>query len=163
MTKTIGLDFGGMNYQDIGFSNIRLPNNTKSYIYKYDPKVNLFPEEAFIHEFLHTAENISRDNGFDYPILHNYEQYGYKVEPKYGLRKWYADYMCKNISASHIGKVGIDPKVYSIKPVHSSAFNYSMEIEFDTDPDNLVEEIRAIFKTLFNAGKTIRRKEANNI
>ena len=33
----IGLDFGSMDYYGIGFSNIRLPNDSKSYIYKYDP------------------------------------------------------------------------------------------------------------------------------
>ena len=42
----IGQDFGGMDYYGIGFSNIRLPNEEKSYIYKYKTGVNQFPEEV---------------------------------------------------------------------------------------------------------------------
>ena len=71
--------------------------------------------------------------------------------------------MTKNITISHGIKVGIDPKVYTIKPIHSSAFKYSTELEFDTDPDNIIEEIRAIFKTILNIGKKTNRNEANNI
>ena len=155
----IGL--GGMDLKDIGFSNIRLPNDAKSYIYKYDPIANLFPEEVFIHEFLHTAERISKDNGYDYPLLHNYEQYGYKVESKYGLKNWYRDYMQCNITTTHGIKVGIDSNVYTIKPVHKSAFNYSMEVDFDDDPDNLIEEVRTILKVIFNGSKNISRGEAS--
>lgn len=40
-----------MDYYGIGFSNIRLPNDSKSYIYKYDSRINAFPEEVFLHEF----------------------------------------------------------------------------------------------------------------
>lgn len=156
----IGL--GGMNYHDIGFANINLPSDEKNYIFKYSPSINLFPEEAFVHEFLHTMENISKDNGFDYPILHDYEKYGYKMEPLVSIKKWYIDYMSNNITLDHGIKIGIDPKAYKIKPIHKLAFIYSAEIEFDNDPDNIIEEIRAIFKTLFDAGKTVLRKEANN-
>lgn len=156
----IGL--GGMDYHDIGFSNIRLPNDEKSYTYKYG-SVNLFPEEAFIHEFLHTAERISKDNGYEYPILHNYEQYGYEIKPRYGLRQWYADYMSKNITTSHGIKVGIDANVYKIKPIHKSAFNYSLEVTFSDDPNNIIEEIKTIFNVIFNAGKTINRGEAKQV
>ena len=42
-----------MDLYNIGFSNIRLPNDKNNYIYKYSPIVNIFPEEVFIHEFLH--------------------------------------------------------------------------------------------------------------
>ena len=147
--KNNWIGLGGMNYQDIGFANIRLPNDDKSYVFRYNPTVNLFPEEAFIHEFLHTAENISRDNAYLFPILHNYEEYGYKVEPLVSLKKWYEDYMSKNIVSTHGAKIGIDPEVYKIKPIHKSAFDNSMEIEFDTDPDNIIEEIRNIFKIMF--------------
>ena len=45
-----------MDYYGIGFSNIRLPNDSKSYIYKYDSRINAFPEEVFLHEFLHFLE-----------------------------------------------------------------------------------------------------------
>lgn len=47
-----------MDYYGIGFSNIRLPNDSKSYIYKYNMKINTFPEEVFLHEFLHTLEEM---------------------------------------------------------------------------------------------------------
>lgn len=45
----IGL--GSMDYYGIGFSNIRLPNDSKSYIYKYNTRINTFPEEVLLHEF----------------------------------------------------------------------------------------------------------------
>ena len=157
--KNNWLGLGGMDYQDIGFSNIRLPKEENSYIYIYDPTRNLFPEEAFIHEFLHTAERISKDNGYEYPILHNYQEYGYKVEYKYGLMKWYKDYMSKNIVTTHGIKVGIDSEVYRIKPIHNSAFEYSKEINFDNDPKNIIEEIRTIFSVIANGGKTIGKGE----
>ena len=50
----IGL--GAMDYYGIGFSNIRLPNDSKSYIYKYNTRINTFPEEVLLHEFLHSLE-----------------------------------------------------------------------------------------------------------
>ena len=165
--KNNWIGLGGMNYQDKGFSNIRLPNDNKSYVFTYDPSINTFPEEAFVHEFLHTLENISKENGYDYPILHNYEQYGYKIEPRVSLKQWYSDYMSKNIITTKGTKVGINPEVYSIKPIHRAAFEHSMELEFDTDPNNIIEEFRAIFKTIANVfnsgGKQITRKEANSI
>ncbi len=157
----IGL--GGMDFHDIGFANIRLPNDAKSYIYKYNSNINLFPEEAFVHEFCHTLERISKENGYEYPILHDYEKYGYKNELKYGLMKWYGDYMSQNIKQSHGQKIGINPNVYRIKPIHKSAFNYAMEVEFDKDPDNIIEELRAIINTIANAGKNIKIGETNNI
>lgn len=149
------LGLGGMDYQDIGFSNIRLPNDEKSYIYKYSINVNLFPEEAFLHEFLHTLERISKENGFDYPVLHDYEKYGYDVESKIGLRTWYMDYMMKNIDYNGT-KIGIDSRVYSIKPIHKNAFVYSMQVDLDDDPDNIIEEIRIILETILN---TVNKEE----
>ena len=160
--KNNWIGLGGMNYQDKGFANIRIPNDEKSYVFTYNASINTFPEEAFVHEFLHTAENISNDNNFDFPLLHNYEQYGYKIEPRESLKKWYADYMTKNITTAHGIKVGIDKEVYSIKPVHKGAFTYSKEIKFDTDPSNPIEEIRAIFNTIFNAGKIINSRRGEN-
>ena len=74
----IGL--GGMDYLGIGFSNIRLPNEERNYTYKYDTRVNTFPEEVFIHEFLHSLERIAKENGLQRPELHDYAQYGYKEE-----------------------------------------------------------------------------------
>lgn len=144
-----------MDYQDIGFSNIRLPNDENSYIYKYDTRVNLFPEEAFLHEFLHTLERISKENGYEYPVLHDYEKYGYQVESKIGLRNWYRDFMTRNIKTNG-ETIGINEKVYSIKPIHQNAFAYSMQLPLDDDPDNWIEEIQTIFKVVINTTQYLK-------
>ncbi len=146
---------GGMDYNDIGFSNIRLPNKEKSYIYKYDPSRNIFPEEAFIHEFLHTLERNSQEYGLSRPALHDHLKYGYEVKPRTGLQEWYGDYMTKNINTPS-GKIGLEPEVYSLKPVHKDSFKYSMELNFQEDPKNIIEEFRAILRTIGNAGKKIQ-------
>ena len=73
-----------MDYYGIGFSNIRLPNDSKSYIYKYDSRINAFPEEVFLHEFLHTLERNAKEYGYERPELHDYEKYGYQNEKIYG-------------------------------------------------------------------------------
>ena len=52
-----------MDYYGIGFSNIRLPNDSKSYIYKYDSRINAFPEEVLLHEFLHSLERNAQEYG----------------------------------------------------------------------------------------------------
>ena len=49
----IGL--GGMDYYGIGYSNIKIPEKT-NYSFTYNASVNTFPEEVFVHEFLHTLE-----------------------------------------------------------------------------------------------------------
>ena len=54
-----------MDYYGIGFSNIRLPNSSKSYIYKYDTRINTFPEEVFLHEFLHSLERTAKEYGYE--------------------------------------------------------------------------------------------------
>ena len=76
----IGLDYGSMDYYGIGYSNIRLPNSSKSYMYKYDSKINTFPEEVFMHEFLHSLERTAEEYGYTIPALHDYEKYGYKSQ-----------------------------------------------------------------------------------
>ena len=50
-----------MDYLGIGFSNIRLPNSEKSYTYQYNYRINTFPEEVFVHEFLQTLERNSKE------------------------------------------------------------------------------------------------------
>ena len=110
-----------MDYYGIGFSNIRLPNEEKSYIYKYKTGVNQFPEEVFLHEFLHTLERNAKEYGYERPELHDYEKYGYKNEKLYGQEKWYKDYMNKNIETSN-GKIGLPEEIYSLKPAKTSDF-----------------------------------------
>lgn len=135
-----------MDYYGIGFSNIRLPNDSKSYIYKYNTKVNTFPEEVFLHEFLHSLERNANENGYEIPELHSYEKYGYKNEPLIGQKKWYTDYMNKEIQTAS-GKIGLPKEIYTLKLAKNSNFNnsYKLEEEFK-EPENLIEEIAEIIE-----------------
>ena len=69
-------------------------------MYKYDTRVNTFPEEVFLHEFLHSLERTAQEYDYDIPALHDYEKYGYKEENLNGLKSWYKDYMNKNVKSS---------------------------------------------------------------
>lgn len=143
----IGL--GSMDYYGIGFSNIRLPNSSKSYIYKYDRRVNQFPEEVFLHEFLHSLERTAKEYGYSIPALHDYKEYGYENEYLIGQREWYRDYMNHAISASE-GYVGLPNEIYTLKPAKKSNFEYAYALEnVYTEPQNVIEEIRGIFANLF--------------
>ena len=141
---------GSMDYHNIGFANIRLQNNRKNYMYRYDSSVNQFPEEVFLHEFLHSLERNLIENGYDIPALHDNEKYGYKTTSLYGLSSWYRDYMRKNITTQAGTKIGLDQIVYTIKPVHESDFTYSYKMDIAKEPENIIEEIRAIGKNLIN-------------
>lgn len=141
----IGL--GSMDYYGIGYSNIRLPNDSKSYVYKYDTKVNQFPEEVFLHEFLHTLERNANEYGYTIPALHDYEKYGYQNERLLGQKKWYTDYMNKNINSEQ-GKIGLPEEIYNMKPAKESDFEYSYTIDEFKEPQNIIEEIRMIFKNI---------------
>ena len=98
-TKYEWLGIGGISYGGMGFSNIRLPNDENSYLYRYNVAINTFPEEVFVHEFLHTLEHNQISYNVDVPALHDYEKYGYKNEVKTGQLEWYKDYMQKNIKS----------------------------------------------------------------
>ena len=139
-----------MDYYGIGFSNIRLPNEEKSYIYKYNTRVNQFPEEVFLHEFLHTLERNAKEYGYERPELHDYEKYGYKNEKLYGQEKWYKDYMNKNIETSN-GKIGLPEEIYSLKPAKTSDFQNSYLIKtVFKQPTNFIEEIQEVVRKVFN-------------
>lgn len=136
-----------MDYFGIGFSDIRLPNSNGSYMYKYDSNINTFPEEVFIHEFLHSLERDLIENGYDIPHLHDNEEYGYKNKMLIGLKEWYRDYMQGKIKDNSTGKyVGLDKSVYSMKPIHESNFKYSYDMtkEVFIEPKNLLEIIEQI-------------------
>ena len=60
----IGL--GNMMYIGKGFSNIRII--PEQYIYSNN---NTFPEEVFLHEFLHTLERNAEEYGYSRPALHD--------------------------------------------------------------------------------------------
>lgn len=157
----IGL--GGMDYLGIGFSNIRLPNSDRSYTYKYDANINTFPEEVFLHEFLHSLERNAEEYGYQRPELHDYAKYGYKEERLEGLKKWYQDYMNQNIEASN-GKVGLDANVYKLKPNHEEDFAYSYKMNEFSEPRNIIEKIKQIFfKAVQNVNTMTMKKEGNNI
>ncbi len=130
-----------------GFSNIRLPNDSKSYVYKYNTKINTFPEEVFLHEFLHSLERTAKEYGYERPELHDYEKYGYQNELLIGQKKWYTDYMNKNIDTTN-GKIGLPSEVYTLKPAKSGDFEYSYKIEEFKQPQNIIEEIREIFTNI---------------
>ena len=142
----IGL--GAMDYYGVGFSNIRLPNSTKSYIYKYDTRVNQFPEEVFLHEFLHSLERTAKEYGYTVPALHDYEKYGYENAYLIGQRQWYTDYMNQEIYTSN-GYVGLPNEIYTLKPAKRSDFEYSYVLDVYTEPQNIIEEIKGIFENLF--------------
>ena len=146
-----------MDYYGIGFSNIRLPNDSKSYIYKYNNKINTFPQEVFLHEFLHSLERNAKEYGYSRPELHDYEKYGYKDEALIGQKKWYTDYMNKEIQTAE-GKIGLPGEIYILKPAKNSDFKYTYKIEsIFKEPDNFVQEIGSIINTLINRiGQYIR-------
>ena len=139
-----------MDYYGIGFSNIRLPNDEKSYIYKYKTGVNQFPEEVFLHEFLHTLERNAKEYGYERPEFHDYEKYGYKNEKLYGQEKWYKDYMNKNIETTS-GKIGLPEEIYTLKSAKSSDFqnSYAITTAFK-QPQNFIEETQEVIKKIFS-------------
>ena len=122
----IGL--GSMDYYGVGFSNIRLPNDSRSYVYRYNTRINLFPEEVLLHEFLHSLERNAKEYGYEIPALHDYEQYGYKNEKLLGEKSWYTDYMNCNITSNGT-KIGLPPEIYTLKPAKKSDFEFSYEIK----------------------------------
>ncbi len=137
-----------MDYYGIGFSNIRLPNDSRSYIYKYNSRINTFPEEVFLHEFLHSLERNAQEYGYDRPELHDYEKYGYENERLEGQKQWYTDYMNKEIETTE-GNVGLPAEIYTLKPAKNSDFDYSYKIEdVFKQPENIIEEIIEIFENL---------------
>lgn len=134
-----------MDLYGIGFSNIRMSNVKNDYTYKYDYRINTFPEEVFIHEFLHTLERNLLEDGYEIPALHDYEKYGYKEERLIGLKNWYEDYMnCRIFDETTKKYIGLNETTYTLKPVHESDFKYSVEIEFNKEPQNIFEEIKSL-------------------
>lgn len=157
----IGL--GGMDYYGIGFSNIRLPNDTrKSYAYKYNPNINTFPEEVFLHEFLHTLERNLIEYGIEIPALHDNEIYGYNNKALIGLKDWYEAYMKKRIwDYNKEGYVGLDEIVYTLKPSHESDFVNAQEIEFANEPKNILDDIKNIGESIGTSVSNLVRAAVN--
>jgi len=139
----IGL--GGMEYKGKGFSNIRTPTAVDSTMYEYDEINNLFPEEVFIHEFLHTLEHNAEKYGYDVPSLHDNKSYGYKTSKNNGLYDWYKDYMTQNIGNS---KLGIVPQIYKYKPIDEQNFENSITLDEFEDVRNILERLKLVLKTM---------------
>lgn len=158
----IGL--GGMDLYQIGFSNIRLPNDSSNYVYKYHPSINTFPEEVFIHEFLHSLERTLKEYGYSIPALHDNELYGYKEQQLTGLKDWYRDYMqCKIFDSKTSNYIGLDPIVYKLKVPNNNNFKYSIEVEFNKEPQNIIEEIRTVLISIKDSFANIGNNyERNN-
>ena len=142
----IGL--GAMDYYGVGFSNIRLPNESNSYVYRYDTRINIFPEEVLLHEFLHSLERNAEEYGYNIPELHDNEKYGYKEERLVSLKNWYQDYMNHQIKTTS-GTIGLPKEIYSLKPAKESNFEFSYNIEEFKEPERFIEEIGQLFKNLF--------------
>lgn len=159
----IGL--GSMEYRNIGFSNIRLPNSASNYIYKYDESVNVFPEEVFVHEFLHTLERNAEEYGYERPELHNNERYGYSDMKLTGLKQWYADYMNKKIKISQGEYIGLPEEIFTKKPSKTSDFEYSRQLDYFKEPSNIFEELNSIkhkLQNMFVVLKTNKNGVVNN-
>ena len=126
-----------------------IANSSRSYIYRYDTRINTFPEEVFLHEFLHSLERTSEEYGYKIPALHDYEKYGYKSQSLTGLKNWYQDYMNSNVRSSS-GYIGLPKEVYTLKPAKNSDFKYSYEIDEFHEPQNIIEDVKQLFKNIIN-------------
>ncbi len=143
----IGL--GSMEYRGLGYSNIRLPDDDKNYVYKYDTRINTFPEEVLMHEFLHTLERNTEEYGIERPELHDYEKYGYENKKLIGLKEWYQDYMNKNINTVS-GKIGLPKEIFTKKPAKATDFEYSHKLSELKEPENVMEELNNLFTKIVN-------------
>ena len=139
----IGL--GSMEYKGIGFSNIKLPTSTNSYEYIYDENINRFPEEVFVHEFLHTLERNSKKYSYSVPALHDYEKYGYEEDNLVGLYNWYKDYMTSNIGDENLG---LSSSIYKLKPPKEENFSNGKVLEEFQDVKNMIERLSLVLKTV---------------
>lgn len=164
VNEWIGL--GSMRYDSIGFSNIRMPNDLRnSTMYKYNIKNDTFPEEVFVHEFLHSLERNLTEKGYTFPALHDNEKFGYENQNKTGLKDWYRDYMRCNID-SNVGKTGLDQIVYKTKPIQLSDFNYAQEIKFENVPHNIIDIVSQIisnFKQVMSSNSNSEINETNYV
>ena len=147
---------GAMDFYGLGYSNIRLTTKGNNFLYQYNGRINRFPEEVLLHEFLHSLERTLKEYGYDRPALHDNEKYGYKNQLSEGLKRWYADYMTCNIDSAN-GKIGLNPVVYKLKPAKESEFKNSIILDDAfNEPDNIIEEF-------FNIIKKAKRNISNMI
>ena len=117
--------------------------------------MNVFPEEVYVHEFLHTLERNAEEYGYERPELHAYANYGYKSQNQMGLKLWYADYMNKEIKTANGEYIGLPAEIYKKKPSKTTDFKYTKELEDLSEPDNIIEELNGIYKKVVNLFVTI--------
>ena len=131
----IGL--GGMLYDNIGYSNIRISDaSMRSYVTSY---LNYFPEEVILHEFLHTLERNSIRLGYETIALHDYKEYGYRNDARYGQKDWYRDYLLNRVPNTNNG---IRQEIYYTQPVSKKNFNKKEDItEIINKSDNFIQRI----------------------
>lgn len=141
-----------MDLYGIGFSNIRFASDDTNYVHNYNYRINTFSEEVFVHEFLHTLERTSKEHGYNVVDLHNYETYGYDEDGLNGLEEWYRDYMrCKILDEKTNKYIGLNEAVYSLKPVNEDNFKFAIEVKFNEEPSNIIEEIKSLFNVVTSA------------
>lgn len=150
----IGL--GSMEYRGLGFSNIRLPDDDHNYIYKYDTRINTFPEEVLVHEFLHTLERNTEEYGKERPELHDNAKYGYENKGTIGLKEWYQDYMNQDIKTAN-GKIGLPAEIFTKKPAKSTDFDYSHVLNVMQEPQNILEELSNLTHRIINLFSNIQQ------
>lgn len=137
-----------MQYNGIGFSNIRVTENINN-IYKYNANRNVFPEEVYLHEFLHTLEKNSIERDYNIPELHDNEKYGYYKDNKKGLKDWYEAYMNKKIKDdSNNSFIGLPEEIYKYKPTNESNFEYGTKLDLLKEPENIIQQLEIMIKKI---------------
>lgn len=148
-----------MFYNKLGYSNIRLPITYEKgrHMFIYDRNKNTFPEEVFIHEYLHSLESISEDYGYRYPSIHDYESFGYQNHSIFKLKNWYTDFLNQDITNKNIEEFyGLHKDVYKYANiVNREDFSKAKELDFDKEPDNIVEALKLLIKTITHNMKSI--------
>lgn len=141
-----------MDLYGIGFSNIRISGEDVNYIYRYNSRNNIFSEEVFMHEFLHTLERTSKEHGYPTVDLHSFENYGYEDGGSDGLSKWYEDYLkCSILDKNTNQYIGLSEEVFKYKPVHETNFKFAIEVKYNQEPRNVIEEVKSLFNVVIEA------------
>lgn len=138
-----------MDLYGIGFSNIRFSSDNINYVHCYNSRINTFSEEVFVHEFLHTLERISKEHGYDTIELHSFKDYGYSDEGINGLSDWYEDYLKGKILDKKTNQyVGLNENVFRYKPANENNFKFALEVKYNEEPSNIIEEVKGLFNVL---------------
>ena len=94
-----------------------------------------------------TVAIFAKEYGYERPELHDYAKYGYTEDKKQGLRKWYTDYINKEISYNGT-KIGLPEEILRCKPCHESNFKYATQVAAFKEPSNIIEIIQSIFSKI---------------